>query len=382
MASHYDTIREAGETAVQLADQETDCNMMTQFKTDNITLIGTYTHLTFEVEAKKTIVLPNAVTLNATQKGHQLRQTLRRGICNVYKGKHVYTGNLLNRDVALNSNTNYVLLMQGNGVIIKIMQPDRITIIPDMNHIHPPHQGCMVKVEMLLENVLNAEFRHSLSEIVAVNKGEGDERETNVENTFVLEQAVVISNDSPYGFKTEGDAKISIPKIGEECGDGKVDNTTLIIKNIGELSPHGKETIVFSECKMDMPRKYKLVSAIYHHKAQSIFEFTVPNNMYPGNLTQYSSTGEISTISTVPYIEKGGKILLRQGIFEDIVMLDNISIGKGFKMTIENKSKEVELVRIAEMAEITDLVVDNIAQSSDIMSLTSGIHIITGNYIL
>jgi co-chaperonin GroES (HSP10) len=363
----------SGDIAVQAALPDTDSEIMMEFKVDNITLIGSYTQVSFEVEAKKLITLPNAVTVTATQKGRNLKQTIRKGVCSVYKGGETFRGNLINKDHALNSSTNFILLMLKNGTRIKINQPEKILSTPDIVQVHANTNSSNVKINMLLENAVISEFKHRLNEVLNI---EDDDREPG----FYLEQAVILNNESPYNFCNNNIAKIAVPVGNGEQGDNKVENSILSLNNIGNLDAQCKEMIIFSELKMDFPRYYNVVSLVCHDKTHIICEFTLPDDIYPGNITQYLPNGEVVNVSSVPYVKKGEKIFLKQGVTDHIIVKETKTDDNSFTLSLENTFEEIQLVRLREMKEITNLKVDGIPVDDDIMSISKGLHMITGNY--
>lgn len=361
-----------GDIAAQMATPDIAQDMVTDFKAEDVLILGSYTQVCFEVEAKEIVVLPGAVTLKATQKGFNLRQSIRKGICEVHKGNQVFKGDLKSKSNALNGETNFVLLTLCDGTCVKIIKPEKIISYPDTTHVHSQMAETPIRVAMTLENALISEFKHSLSEVLGL---QGESREPG----FYLEQGLVIENESPYCFKAQGSTRIAVPKLRVES-DERVENDILTLEGLGELTPRSKEIVIFSELKMDSPRKYNIVSIVCHDRTQTVYEFTLPGQVYPGSITQYLPSGDIVNVSVVPYTEKGGKIFLDQGICEGISVLESKSNDTKFNLKLENRSPMSQPVRLQESDKVCNISLNGILMTQDILLLEPGIHIITGNY--
>lgn len=361
-----------GDVAVQVATPDIASEMMTSFRPEDVLILGGYTQLSFEVEAKEVVVLPSAVTLQATQKGHSLRQTLRKGLCEVHKGNKIYKGSLNNRATSLSSETSFVLLTLQNGTCVKIIKPEKIIAYPDVTQVHSETPNLPIQVAMTLENALVSEFKHSLNQVL----GLGDR-----EPGFYLEQALVIENESPYNFVAQGRTRIAVPKVRVES-DERIENDILVLEGVGEITPRSKETLIFSELKMDSPRLYNIVSIVCHDRTSTVYEFTLPDQVYPGSITQYSPEGNVTSVSVVPYTQKGGKIFLEQGICEGITVLESKSDAASFQLKIENASAAAQAIRLQETDKVKEVLIDNVAVAEDVFILQPGIHFVTGRYLL
>lgn len=365
----------SGNIAIQTALPEIEAEIMVDFKVDNMTLIGSYTQLSFEVQSKKVITLPNAITVTATQRGRNLKQSIRKGICSVYKGGETFKGSLINKEHALNSDINYVLLKLKDGTCVKITHPERIHSIPDTLRVYGNNNDSNIKINMLLENAIIPEFRHTLSEVLALTKADDDR-----DPGFYLEQALILSNETTYNFMNNTVTKIAVPMTSGEQGDDKVENRVLTLDGVGDLTSSSKEIIVFSELRLPTPRCYNIISLVSQDKTHIIHEFVLPDSVYPGSITQYLPNGEILTVSPVNYTSKGEKIFLKQGISESVDIIETKTNNTTFTLILQNRSQQDEFIRLRENDELADLKIDNVPVEGDIITLTTGIHTITGAY--
>ena len=359
-----------GDVAIQIATPDIAQDMVTDFEVEDVLILGSYTQVCFKVEAKEVVVLPGVVTLKATQKGQNLHHSIRKGICEVYKGNQVYKGDLKCKSSALTGETSFVLLTLHDGTCVKIVKPEKIISYPDSTQVHSYIPETPIKIAMTLENALVSEFKHSLNEVLNL---EGKEP------GFYLEQTLVIENESPYNFKAQGRTRIAVPKLRVES-DERVENDILTLEGLGEITPKSKEVVVFSELKMESPRKYNIVSIVCHDRTHTIYEFTLPSQIYPGSITQYCPDGDIVNVSIVPYTEKGGKIFLEQGICEGIVVLESKSDDNTFSLKIDNRSFSPQPIRLQEATKVYDITLNTIPNNNDILIVEPGIHIISGKY--
>lgn len=372
MATSHDGMDKTnfGDIAAQIATPDIAQDMVTNFEVEDVLILGSYTQVCFKVQAKEIIVLPGAVTLKATQKGNNLRHSICKGQCEVYKGDSVYRGDLKSKDYALNGETSFVLLTLHDGTCVKIIKPEKIISYPDITRVHSQGTEEPIRVAMTLENALVSEFKHSLSEVLDL---EGKEP------GFYLEQGLVIENESTFNFKAQGTTRIAVPKLRVES-DERVENDILTLEGLGDLTPKSKEVVIFSELKMDSPKKYNIVSIVCHDKTQTVYEFTLPGQVYPGSITQYLPDGDIVNVSVVPYTEKGGKIFLDQGICEGITVLESKSDDSKFSLKLQNRSFNPEPIRLQETDKVCSIMIDGASVNQDIFILEQGIHLITGNY--
>lgn len=377
MYSQKDTIedKKSGNIDIQTALLDTEAEIITDFKVDNMTLIGSYTQLSFEVQCKKLVTLPNAINVTATQRGHNLKQSIHKGICSVYKGGQTFKGSLINKEHTLNSDINYVLLKLKDGTCVKINHPERIHSTPDTLQVYSNGNNGNIKINMLLENAIISEFRHTLNEVLALTKGDDDR-----EPGFYLEQTLILTNETTYNFRGNTVTKIAVPMISGEQGDDKVENRVLTLDGIGDLISSAKEIIVFSELKLPIPRCYNIISLVCHDKTNIIYEFVLPDSIYPGSITQYLPNGEVVNISPVHYTNKGEKIFLKQGVSDNIHIVETKTDNTTFSLIVENKSKEDEFIRLRENDELLNLKIDDVLVEDDIITVSTGIHTITGTY--
>lgn len=335
---------ETADVATQLAMEvatEVTSEVVTQFSVKDITILGLYTQISFSASPNTTggiLILPDAYSITATQKGRQLKQTTHKGKCEVFKGDEVHRGTLMSKSSALNNDTSFVLLSQQKGINVKIMQPDKIMSYPDTTHILSDTTGPNVDVSMMLENVLLPEFQHNI---------------TTKEDGSYLEQAVLIENISPYKFTSSGALRICVSKNNSECGDGKIDNVILELKNANILLPSSKEKIIFSSMKMGQPHRFSIISTVKHDVTRTIHEFVLPDNVYPGSITEYHANGDISSMAWIPYTSRGERVLLHQFISDDITVNNVVSHDKEFVLVITNNSSQEVNIKLQEAEHIT-----------------------------
>jgi hypothetical protein len=334
----------SGEIAVEtFPTAEIASEVVTQFSVKDITILGLYTQISFFIlpnASNGILILPDAYSITATQKGRQLKQTTHKGKCEVFKGDEVHRGNLISKSTTLNNDTSFILISQQKGINVKIMQPDKIISYPDTTHILADVAGPNVEIAMMLENVLLSEFQHNI---------------TRKEDGFYLEQAVLIENISPYKFISSGAVRICVSKHNSECGDGKIDNVVLELKTVGTLAPSSKEKIIYSHMKMEDPCYYSIVSTVKHDITRTIHEFILPDNIYPGSITQYLPNGDISSMTWTSYVSKGDKILLHQIISDNIQVNNVVSNDKEFVLVVTNTSFTEVNIKLQEVEYITSV---------------------------
>jgi len=362
-----------GEEAIQNirsnANQE---RLLYDFEVKDLVISSDRIQFTFEVQPKETLSFPNGNIISATQKGRQLKHSSYKGVCEVHKGDEIYEGSLISKNNALNGNSNFVLLTLKDGNTIKITQPDKIISYQDTVKVNANPQGSVVKITMSMEGVLNTEFEHTISE----SKGDNDDGR---DEGFYMEQTVAIENNSTVNFRKCPSTRITVPTSNQE-DDTIIENQILTLTDVGDLTSHSKETYVFSDTKLQRPRFYVMISTLKHDKSQCICEFTLPEHLFPGKISQFDTDGNLVDISHVSFKKSGDKLILSRGIADYIKILtfkyDNIK----FNLEVENSSTKDENIYIEEIADIQEVYIDDIKMEGDIFILLPGKHIIRGLY--
>ncbi len=359
------------ESAKAINQQE---KILYDFEVKTLFISDNFIRFTFEIQPKEILFLPSGTIISARQKEKSLKYSFQEGGCEVHKGDKIYEGALISKNNALNGNTNFVLLSLKDGNVIKINQPDKIISHQDSNKVIANPQGPIVKITMKMEEVLNTEFQHIIRE------SKGDAEDDDRQPGFYIEQAVSLENKSIFNFKKCHTTEIAIPASNNE-DDIQIPIEKLSISEIGDINSHSKETYVYADIKLDAPKFYTMISTLKNDKLQKVIEFTLPSNLFPGEIIQFDSDGNPIDVSYVSFKKSGDKLILSRGITNHITIINSSYDNEKFYIELENLSSEDEDIFLEESEDINEVQIDKIKVETSIFKLASGKHIIEGKYL-
>jgi hypothetical protein len=341
------------------------------FNVSDLILSHTKINITFDVIAKKEILVPYCNIINVTQGSKRINTSVKR-IVNENDTKL----NLVNEKIDILLKTilsdltcvdlEFIMFKIENIGIIKIdnertINYDKyISILPISSY--DPRNIITISAEM--KNILNFEFIYNLIE--------HKNSEFRIPG-YYLEQSIVLENTSLYEFNIlSDDIRILIPNTSNKysCEDFK--NEILTLPNINFIGAFSRESYTLFDIKLEDPKVYTIISFM-HSLSERVKEFTLDNDIYPGSVSLFNSRGKFVNSFVTEYKKRGDKLIINDDETNNIVIMDTDFAENMCTLKINNLSSTNEYITIEERFNIRNIHINTIEYECDSLNYLYGV---------